>query len=157
MTSQACCLFAVPLLDLNYILFNARGYLQHASLCFCQAHTLFEVFQRLLTFPSDKMGDHDLDLKGTSHTPIEPAPLRPRRRRGKDVERHACNICRERKVRCDRAFPKCGRCIRLREDCSYDSWTPGTALSQSAMARQLAELQQRLGELMTGYCIEMAG
>ncbi|SCV69206.1 BQ2448_2226 [Microbotryum intermedium] len=34
-----------------------------------------------------------------------------------------CNRCRERRVRCDRAFPICGRCLKRREGCSYPDQT----------------------------------
>ncbi|KAL4796578.1 hypothetical protein BDV19DRAFT_360636 [Aspergillus venezuelensis] len=33
--------------------------------------------------------------------------------------RLTCDTCRERKVRCDRVWPKCGRCVRLGEACGY--------------------------------------
>ena len=54
--------------------------------------------------------------------------------------RQACVICRDRKVKCDRAQPNCGRCIRLNEPCSYDTFPAGANLS-----RQVQDLQARLG------------
>ncbi|ETS81534.1 hypothetical protein PFICI_06536 [Pestalotiopsis fici W106-1] len=33
--------------------------------------------------------------------------------------RLGCWICREKKVKCDEAHPRCGRCVRLARDCSY--------------------------------------
>ncbi|KAI0221356.1 hypothetical protein L0F63_002654 [Massospora cicadina] len=30
-----------------------------------------------------------------------------------------CDTCRRRKVRCDRGFPKCQRCIKFTYACSY--------------------------------------
>ncbi|KAK4861979.1 hypothetical protein LT330_003117 [Penicillium expansum] len=57
--------------------------------------------------------------------------------------RLACDICRERKVRCDRGDPKCGRCARLGYDCSYQGRKRHRA-AQADMPRQLCELQNRL-------------
>ncbi|KAL4982558.1 hypothetical protein BDW68DRAFT_170641 [Aspergillus falconensis] len=57
--------------------------------------------------------------------------------------RLACDICRERKVRCDRAVPKYGRCVRLGYDCSYRGRKQYPA-AQADMPRQLSELQTRL-------------
>lgn len=54
--------------------------------------------------------------------------------------RQACVTCRDRKVKCDRAQPNCGRCIRLNEPCSYDTFPAGANLS-----RQVQDLQARLG------------
>ncbi|KAH7253399.1 fungal-specific transcription factor domain-containing protein [Fusarium solani] len=53
--------------------------------------------------------------------------------------RQACTVCRDRKVRCDRVQPSCGRCLRLHERCSYDSSSGPTDLS-----RQVRGLQARL-------------
>ncbi|KAI8650582.1 Zn(2)-C6 fungal-type domain-containing protein [Fusarium keratoplasticum] len=53
--------------------------------------------------------------------------------------RQACTVCRDRKVRCDRVQPSCGRCLRLHERCSYDTSSGPTDLS-----RQVRELQARL-------------
>ncbi|KAE8352203.1 hypothetical protein BDV28DRAFT_149238 [Aspergillus coremiiformis] len=57
--------------------------------------------------------------------------------------RLACDICRERKVRCDRGDPKCGRCARLGYDCSYQGRKRYRA-AQADLPRQLSELQNRL-------------
>ncbi|KAL4739543.1 hypothetical protein BDV11DRAFT_215168 [Aspergillus similis] len=57
--------------------------------------------------------------------------------------RLACDICRERKVRCDRGIPKCGRCARLGYDCSYQGRKRYRA-AQADMPRQLSELRTRL-------------
>ena len=58
--------------------------------------------------------------------------------------RLACDVCRERKVRCDRADPKCGRCTRLDHDCSYHGRTRHRA-AQADLPRQLSLLKDRLG------------
>ncbi|KAF3402823.1 Asperfuranone cluster transcription factor afoA [Talaromyces pinophilus] len=57
--------------------------------------------------------------------------------------RLACDICRERKVRCDRGVPKCGRCARLDYDCNYQGRKRYRA-AQADMSRQLSELRTRL-------------
>ncbi|CZT51338.1 uncharacterized protein RSE6_12468 [Rhynchosporium secalis] len=59
--------------------------------------------------------------------------------------RLACDVCRERKVRCDRADPKCSRCTRLGYQCSYHGRTR-TKASQADLPRQLAEIQNRLAQ-----------
>ncbi|GAB1316091.1 hypothetical protein MFIFM68171_06301 [Madurella fahalii] len=53
--------------------------------------------------------------------------------------RQACNVCRDRKVRCDRAEPNCGHCVRLGQKCVYDG-NPG----RDAL---ILQLQARLGGL----------
>jgi hypothetical protein len=40
--------------------------------------------------------------------------------KGKALPMIACNICRRRKLKCDGVFPSCGRCTRLKHDCTYD-------------------------------------
>jgi hypothetical protein len=52
---------------------------------------------------------------------------------------YACGICRERKVRCDRALPKCRRCDRLNQPCGYNQ-----AHSRRSRDDQLKQLQERL-------------
>jgi len=51
---------------------------------------------------------------------------------------YACGICRERKVRCDRALPKCRRCDRLKQPCGYQ------VHSRRTRDDQLKQLQERL-------------
>ncbi|TIC91078.1 Asperfuranone cluster transcription factor afoA [Colletotrichum higginsianum] len=53
----------------------------------------------------------------------------------------ACEICRERKVRCDRALPKCRRCDRLNQPCSYNQ-----AHQRRTRDEQLQQLQERLAK-----------
>ncbi|KAL5356461.1 hypothetical protein BJX96DRAFT_142846 [Aspergillus floccosus] len=70
----------------------------------------------------------------------------PRPKKGRATQtsgRLACDICRERKVRCDRGDPKCGRCARLGYDCGYQGRKRYRA-AQADMPRQLSELQTRL-------------
>nr|ART34991.1 putative Zn2Cys6 DNA-binding transcription factor [Fusarium babinda] len=55
--------------------------------------------------------------------------------------RHACEICRERKVRCDRALPKCRRCGRLNQSCIYSQVS-----QRRTRDEQLQELQERLAK-----------
>nr|D2E9X1.1 RecName: Full=Depudecin biosynthesis cluster-specific transcription activator DEP6; AltName: Full=Depudecin biosynthesis cluster protein 6 [Alternaria brassicicola]ACZ57549.1 predicted transcription factor [Alternaria brassicicola] len=54
---------------------------------------------------------------------------------------YACEICRERKVRCDRALPKCRRCDRLNQPCSYNQ-----AHQRRTRDEQLKQLQERLAK-----------
>jgi len=53
---------------------------------------------------------------------------------------YACGICRERKVRCDRALPKCRRCDRLNQPCGYQ------VHSRRTRDDQLKQLQERLAK-----------
>ncbi|EXM08786.1 hypothetical protein FOIG_01846 [Fusarium odoratissimum NRRL 54006] len=63
--------------------------------------------------------------------------------------RHACEICRERKVRCDRALPKCRRCERLNQPCGY------SPISQRRTRdEQLQELQERLAKTEAQLALE---
>ncbi|KAK0644429.1 fungal-specific transcription factor domain-containing protein [Cercophora newfieldiana] len=57
--------------------------------------------------------------------------------------RLACDICRERKVRCDRHWPKCGRCARLGDNCSYTG-RARYRQTQADLPRQVKQLQERL-------------
>ena len=53
---------------------------------------------------------------------------------------YACGICRERKVRCDRALPKCKRCNRLNQPCGYQ------VHSRRTRDDQLKQLQEWLAK-----------
>ena len=53
---------------------------------------------------------------------------------------YACGVCRERKVRCDRALPKCRRCDRLNQPCGYQ------VHSRRTRDEQLKQLQERLAK-----------
>jgi hypothetical protein len=61
-----------------------------------------------------------------------------------NLKRLACNPCRERKVRCDRRQPKCGRCAKIDGSCHYSSPSKH-ALSKSELSRILIALHGRLG------------
>ncbi|KAI0007236.1 hypothetical protein F4779DRAFT_643345 [Xylariaceae sp. FL0662B] len=55
--------------------------------------------------------------------------------------RRACEIYRERKVRCDRAVPKCSRCARLGQVCGYGRRSP-----RDDVPTQLLKLHDRLSK-----------
>lgn len=58
-------------------------------------------------------------------------------------KRLACDNCRERKVRCNREQPRCGRCTRLGHSCKYT--TPGKQQSsQVDVSKLLLMLHSRL-------------
>jgi hypothetical protein len=59
--------------------------------------------------------------------------------------RLACDPCRDRKIRCDRQQPVCGRCARLRHDCTYSSPSKSTAAKQD-LSRLLLQMHSRLGK-----------
>lgn len=62
-------------------------------------------------------------------------------RQGINIARQACDVCRSRKVRCDRAEPKCARCARLGQHCSYDV---RSRPSRDELSNQLMKLHNRL-------------
>lgn len=59
--------------------------------------------------------------------------------------RLACDTCRERKVACNRDYPRCGRCTRLGNPCSYRGRARYRE-SQADLPRQLKQLQDRLSQ-----------
>ena len=71
------------------------------------------------------------------------------------VRRVACDICRERKVRCDRVQPTCGRCARLGHHCRYAS---SRKFSNLDIPQALVALHQRLSMItalsLTGLLIK---
>lgn len=60
---------------------------------------------------------------------------------------HACSSCRRQKKGCDKAFPSCGACSRLRRVCVYDVG-PSPALPENfeSLARRLTSLEQEMAE-----------
>ncbi|KAI1381395.1 fungal-specific transcription factor domain-containing protein [Hypoxylon crocopeplum] len=59
------------------------------------------------------------------------------------AKRLACNPCRDRKVRCDRQHPTCGRCAKLGNNCVYSSPSKQT-VSKLDLSRLLLTLHSRL-------------
>ncbi|KAI2617409.1 fungal-specific transcription factor domain-containing protein [Hypoxylon sp. NC1633] len=59
------------------------------------------------------------------------------------AKRLACNPCRDRKVRCDRQHPTCGRCAKLGNNCIYSSPSKQT-VSKLDLSRLLLTLHSRL-------------
>ena len=53
----------------------------------------------------------------------------------------SCVSCRRRKLKCDRAKPKCGTCSRLRHECEY----PERRRNLGSKRRNIKELEARLG------------
>lgn len=43
----------------------------------------------------------------------------------------SCVVCRRRKVRCGKEQPACGNCVRINENCEYESNTPDLASRQA--------------------------
>lgn len=63
---------------------------------------------------------------------------------GKPIEKTiSCVSCRRRKLKCDRAKPACGTCLRLRHDCEY----PERRRNLGAKRRNIKELEARLGTI----------
>ncbi|PKY07087.1 hypothetical protein P168DRAFT_315611 [Aspergillus campestris IBT 28561] len=56
------------------------------------------------------------------------------------LKRTTCDLCRERKVRCDRGKPQCGRCKRIGQTCTY----PSAGGEVARINSELRSLQSRL-------------
>ena len=63
------------------------------------------------------------------------------------LKRLACDDCRERKVRCDRQHPSCGRCARLGNNCNYSGPSKQAALKVD-WPQLLLTLHSRLSEFL---------
>ncbi|PNH70361.1 hypothetical protein VD0001_g6908 [Verticillium dahliae] len=70
---------------------------------------------------------------GPPPQPNEPPP----------VIRISCRRCRGRKLKCDRATPRCSRCVKADEDCEY----PGSRRTNVGKRTQVRELEAKLGQL----------
>lgn len=57
----------------------------------------------------------------------------------------ACNPCRERKVRCDREQPTCGRCVGRGHECTY-SGPSKLSITKLELSRLLLNLQERMSQ-----------
>ncbi|KAK7968727.1 hypothetical protein PG996_002847 [Apiospora saccharicola] len=58
----------------------------------------------------------------------------------------ACRAWRERKVKCDGGQPKCRRCARHGQDCSYAPPATSRRYSKADFSIMLANMNQRLYE-----------
>ncbi|PNH66996.1 hypothetical protein VD0002_g2550 [Verticillium dahliae] len=70
---------------------------------------------------------------GPPPQPHEPPP----------IIRISCRRCRGRKLKCDRATPRCSRCVKADEDCEY----PGSRRTNVGKRTQVRELEAKLGQL----------
>jgi len=61
------------------------------------------------------------------------------------ARRIACDVCRERKIRCDRGQPQCGRCGRLGHRCRYTASKRQEAFKLD-VPQVLLTLHARLGK-----------
>ncbi|GAA6008707.1 hypothetical protein JCM11491_003406 [Sporobolomyces phaffii] len=70
---------------------------------------------------------------------------------GKIVQKadRSCKKCRERRVRCDRHFPKCERCLKRREECSYGTGVFIETVEEGSDAAKIAELESKVAALET--------
>ena len=98
-----------------------------------------ETTGRITTYPSREVfgedGDRgrENDEEGTSGTVGVAGGTR----------RIACDVCRDRKVRCDKAQPQCGRCQRLGHYCSYMTFRRMSTLD---VPQAILKLHSRLGK-----------
>ncbi|KUJ19923.1 uncharacterized protein LY89DRAFT_731169 [Mollisia scopiformis] len=60
---------------------------------------------------------------------------------------HACSSCRRQKKGCDKAFPSCSACLRLRRACVYDAGpSPPLPENFESLARRLSNLEHEMNE-----------
>lgn len=71
------------------------------------------------------------------------------------ARRTACDVCRERKVRCNGERPDCQRCRRLGHQCSY-TVVKRQDITRSEVSQALMTLQVRLGTYHSGVLEHMA-
>lgn len=78
-----------------------------------------------------------LDPESANNTNNSPSETRPRKRRRRTV---ACTQCRTRKLKCDREYPACSRCLKsgIPDRCKYEDsfvWQqPNTVTASTATA-----------------------
>ncbi|GAA5929182.1 hypothetical protein JCM1841_006226 [Sporobolomyces salmonicolor] len=70
---------------------------------------------------------------------------------GKVVQKadRSCKKCRERRVRCDRAYPACARCRKRREDCVYSEGVYIETVEEGSDQAKIAELEAKVASLET--------
>lgn len=87
---------------------------------------------------SDSTRDTSGDKKDTAAQRSSNAP---------SLRRLACDACRNRKVRCDRQSPTCGRCVKIGNNCHYSSRARSTP-SKMDLSRFLLTMNNRLRTLI---------
>ncbi|GAA5859997.1 hypothetical protein JCM1840_001833 [Sporobolomyces johnsonii] len=70
---------------------------------------------------------------------------------GKVVQKadRSCKKCRERRVRCDRAYPACARCRKRREECVYSEGVYVETIEEGSDQAKIAELEAKVASLET--------
>ncbi|RSL64930.1 hypothetical protein CEP54_004469 [Fusarium duplospermum] len=59
------------------------------------------------------------------------------------ISRLSCTPCRQKKLKCDRVLPQCGRCARAGEECSF----PTSRKVNKGKRKQVRELEEKLVQL----------
>lgn len=68
------------------------------------------------------------------------------------ISRLSCTSCRQKKLKCDRVLPQCGRCARAgEEECSF----PTKRKVNKGKRKQVRDLEEKLGEYKT--MVEIGG
>ncbi|KAK0100020.1 hypothetical protein ONS96_007961 [Cadophora gregata f. sp. sojae] len=57
---------------------------------------------------------------------------------------HVCTPCRKQKKACDKLFPSCSTCSRLRRECSYETGPAPEAASLESLSARLASLEDEM-------------
>lgn len=58
----------------------------------------------------------------------------------------SCQLCRSRKLKCDKVLPICGRCAKVGETCEYPSGRKKPVINP-AMRPRLRDMQSRIRRL----------
>ena len=69
----------------------------------------------------------------------------------------SCKQCRQRKTKCTRAWPKCGRCLERNLSCDFGGLVPVEFVSEIIADSRLADLDFRLRKLTLLSLVSFAG
>jgi hypothetical protein len=94
--------------------------------------------------------DRQLDVDADADADASPAGQPPKKRKREKHDKTSCELCKARKVKCDRVEPACGACVRHNRSCVYlERQKPGSrigfTLELEAKVNRIDALLQALG------------